>query len=247
MSNENENIGRSGERFHISWVNRLTQVGDQSELLSIGTDVSDRKRAEDCLSKKLKQETLLNQITYQIRQSLDIQEIFKVAVEEIARVFQVSRCYLKIYQEEPTPNFPQQAEHRDCDYANCDTHILWVPEHPYIQKLLERDSALATDNLQEDDLLQALVPVDTQLKSILSIRTSYQEKANGILSLQQCDRPRHWTEDDINLLESVASRIGIAILEAQSPCPSQTTPSGTRSACRAAEDANQPKANFSPT
>ncbi|WP_159787831.1 ATP-binding protein [Sodalinema gerasimenkoae] len=244
LSNENENINRAGERFYISWVNQLTQVGDQSELLSIGTDVRDRKRAEDRLSKKLKQETLLNQITYQIRQSLDIQEMFKVAVEEITKVFQVSRCHLQIYQEEPTPNFPKNAEYRDCDYAYCDTHILWVRENPYVQKLLESDSALATDNLPEDDLLQALVPVDTQLKSILSIRTSYQEKANGILSLHQCDRPRHWTKDDINLLESVASRLGIAIAQANLLAQAKQRQVELEAARRGAEDANQAKSQF---
>lgn len=242
LSNENENINRNGERFYISWVNQLTQVGDQAELLSIGTDVSDRKRAEDSLSKKLKQETLLNQITYQIRQSLDIQEIFKVAVQEITQVFQITRCYLQIHQESPTPNFPKCAEYSV--NINYDDHLLWVPDNPYIQKILESDVALATEDLHEDEVLQTLFPVTTQLKSILSIRTSYQGKANGILSLQQCDRPHHWTEDDINLLESVASRIGIAIAQANLLAQAKQRQVEIEAARRAAEEANQAKSQF---
>ncbi len=244
LSNENENISRTGERFYISWVNQLTQVGDQAELLSIGTDVSDRKRAEDGLARKLKQEKLLNQITYQIRQSLDIHDIFNVAVQEIASVFQVSRCHLQIYQEDPTADFPKCCDYRDSGHSLCPNEQLWSPDNPYIQTLLEQDQAWECDRVDEDEFLKTLFASEADLKSILSIRTSYQGKANGILSLHQCDRYRHWTDDDIKLLESVASRLGIAIAQANLLAQAKQRQGELEAARRAAEDANQAKSQF---
>ena len=225
-------------------MNQLTQVGDQDELLSIGTDVSDRKRAEDSLSRKLEQEKLLNQITYQIRQSLEVQDIFNVAVQEIASAFQTSRCHLQIYQEDPTPNFPQCCEYRDNGNSVCSDEQLWSLDNPYIQRVLEQDQPWACDRLDEDEFLKTLFTSEPDLKSILSIRTSYQGKTNGILSLHQCDRYRHWTEDDVNLLESVASRLGIAIAQANLLAQAKQRQTELEVARRAAEDANQSKSQF---
>jgi PAS domain S-box-containing protein len=244
LSNENENISRDGEQFYISWVNQLTQVGAEAELLSIGTDVSDRKRAEDELARKLKQEKLLNQITYQIRQSLDIHDIFNVAVQEIASVFQVDRCHLQIYQDDPTPDFPQCSDYRRCGNPAYLNQKIWSKDNPYVQTLLTQDCALASDTIQDDPLLKEAFSGEFNLKSVLSIRTSYQEKANGILSLYQCDRDRHWTEEDIQLLESVASRIGIAIAQANLLAQAKQRQVELEAARRAAEEANRSKSQF---
>ncbi|NJR66183.1 MAG: response regulator [Leptolyngbyaceae cyanobacterium CRU_2_3] len=53
------------------------------------------------------------------------------------------------------------------------------------------------------------------LKSMLAIRTSYQQQPNGILGLHQCDRFRTWTEEEIELLEAVADQVGIALAQAR--------------------------------
>ncbi|MCZ0902184.1 GAF domain-containing protein, partial [Microcoleus sp. HI-ES] len=49
---------------------------------------------------------------------------------------------------------------------------------------------------------------------MISVRTSYQGKANGMICLHQYDRPRHWTQEEITLLSAVAAQMGIAIAQA---------------------------------
>ncbi len=51
LHNENENICRSGERVWVTWRNRAlrNEAGEIRELLSIGIDTTDRKRAEEAL------------------------------------------------------------------------------------------------------------------------------------------------------------------------------------------------------
>lgn len=226
------------------WFSAQISPLTKTRVIWVARDISDRKRAEDELACKLKQEKLLNQITYQIRQSLDIHDIFDVAVREIASVFQVNRCYLQIYQDEPTPNFPEFSEYINCNYAYCLKHGGWAKDNSYVQTLLERDNALASDDIQDNALLNDTFSLDLNLKSVLSIRTSYQEKANGILCLHQCDRPRHWTKDDIQLIESVAARIGIAIAQANLLAQAKQRQVDIEAARRAAEDANRSKSQF---
>ncbi|HEY5760523.1 MAG TPA: PAS domain S-box protein [Steroidobacter sp.] len=49
--NTNENMRRNGERVWISWTNRIERDanGDVSAILSVGTDITDRRRAEEKL------------------------------------------------------------------------------------------------------------------------------------------------------------------------------------------------------
>ena len=51
VNNENENLRRNGERVWVTWRNRVLHdpAGETRELLSIGIDTTDRKRAEEAL------------------------------------------------------------------------------------------------------------------------------------------------------------------------------------------------------
>ena len=65
VNNENENVRRDGTRVWISWTNRAIRdsKGNVVEILSVGNDVTRRKRAEDALEKQLKMtQTLLDTI-----------------------------------------------------------------------------------------------------------------------------------------------------------------------------------------
>ncbi len=54
-TNINENIRRNGERVWISWTNKAIRdmKANVVEILSVGNDITERKRAEDALSKNL--------------------------------------------------------------------------------------------------------------------------------------------------------------------------------------------------
>ena len=54
--NVNENMRRNGDRVWISWTNRaiLDQQGEVVEVFSVGSDITDRKRAEEALERQTK-------------------------------------------------------------------------------------------------------------------------------------------------------------------------------------------------
>ncbi|MCZ0901801.1 hypothetical protein ON021_18050, partial [Microcoleus sp. HI-ES] len=74
-------------------------------------DISDRKEAEEALQRQLQKALLLKQITEEIRQSLNAQQIFETAAIQIGQALGVSRCLISTYQDNPLPQFPIVAEY----------------------------------------------------------------------------------------------------------------------------------------
>jgi signal transduction histidine kinase len=50
--------------------------------------------------------------------------------------------------------------------------------------------------------------------SCLAIATCYQDQPNGLIVLQQCDRPRVWSDAEIEFVQQLADQVGTAIAHA---------------------------------
>ncbi|MEG3927326.1 response regulator [Microcoleus sp. T3_D1] len=180
-------------------------------------DITDRKEAEEALQRQLQKALLLKQITQEIRQSLNAQQIFETAAIEIGQTFGVSRCLISTYQDNPLPQFPVVAEYLGVGYGPSGEHDLLAASPAYTKRLMAQDEALASPDVYCDSLLICAHSICTSLnlRSTLAVRTSYQGEPNGAICLHQCDRYRNWTADQVELLESVATQVGIALAQAQ--------------------------------
>lgn len=193
------------------------EAGNPMRIDSIVTDITDRKRAEATLHLQLQQVLLLKQITDEIRQSLDTQQIFTTAVSRIGRAFRANRCLIRTYIAEPVPQIPVVAEYLEPGYDSMVAIPVPVVGNLHAQLLLSQDQAIASPNVYADPTLEAMYEVCRQMrvKSMLAVRTSYQGEPNGTMSIQQCDQVRHWTEDEVELFEAVAAQVGIALAQAR--------------------------------
>ncbi len=170
------------------------------------------------LQKQLQRSLLLGQITQEIRQSLDTQRIFDTTAEQIGQVFMVNRCVIHSYQGGLVPKIPLVAEYLEAGYESIIGLEVPVIDNSYIEQLLAQDRAIASDNIYAEPLLQTNASasrcIRRELKSMLVVRTSYQDEPNGIICLHQCDHYRSWKKDEIELLEAVAQQVGIALAHA---------------------------------
>ncbi len=79
-SNENENIRRDGERVWVRWTNRavLDDAGKVREILAIGNDVTDRRRAEEQQRRSLAKQTALLKATMEILEQHSLEDLLQV-------------------------------------------------------------------------------------------------------------------------------------------------------------------------
>lgn len=185
-------------------------------VLGVSIDITERKQAELALQQQFQRALLLKKITQKIRQSLDSQEIFQTTATQISQAFGVNRCILRTYIAQPSPEIPAVAEYLEPPYSSALNVKIPIAGTPYFEELLIRDRALPVSDICADPRLQAIVRTYRQLeiKSMLAIRTSYQGQPNGAISIHQCDSYRHWSEEEIELLEAVADQVGIALAQA---------------------------------
>ncbi|MEH2130498.1 MAG: PAS domain S-box protein [Nostoc sp.] len=193
------------------------EQGETVGTVGINHDITENKRAKEALQRQLQRTLLLEQITQEIRQSLDSSKIFETAATQIGKAFKADRCLIHSYISDPTPRIPFVAEYNVLP-SHCSMLKLEVPitNNPHAEQIMAQESAIASPNVYVDPLLQAVEPIcrEAGLKSMLSIRTSYQGEPNGAIVLHQCSYFRQWTPDEIELLEAVAAQLGIALAQA---------------------------------
>lgn len=192
-------------------------ISGQRLLGGIAINITDRLKAESALQRQLQQTLLLKQITSAIRSCLDTEQIFQTAVTQIGQAFKVNRCLIHTYIATPIASIPVVAEYLEPGIESILNVEIPISGNLHIQQLLALEQAIASDDVESNPLLQAVAPLCRQIKikSMLAIRTSYQNQPNGIIRLHQCDSFRHWSADEIELLEAVAAQVGLALEQAR--------------------------------
>ncbi|MBD2663730.1 multi-sensor hybrid histidine kinase [Richelia sinica FACHB-800] len=190
--------------------------GQPIRLVGSTKDITEQVEQRQALQKQLQRILLLKKITQKIRQTLDSQEIFETAATEIGQAFGVDRCLIHTYVSDPSPRIPLVAQYVASDYCSVSTLEIPITGNPHAETLIRQDQAIASPNVYQEPLLQAAIPLcqDLNMKSMLSVRTSYQGQPNGVICLHQCSYFRQWTPEDIELVEAVADQLGIALAQA---------------------------------
>ncbi|MGK7944974.1 MAG: response regulator [Microcystaceae cyanobacterium] len=224
----------------------LDSQGKPFQYLAIRFELTKQKEIEEAQQRQLRNMVLLNQITEKIRKSLDPQEIFNIAAEQIGQAFNGSRCVIHTYCSLPTPHFPLVAEYSNLAYCSLSGAAMPLEGNFYAETLLSRDEMVVVEDVFNDPLLANIRPLCQQIgvQSLMGIRTSYQDKPNGAIIIHQCDRTRQWQDEEIELLEAIASQMGIAITQSQLLTQEKTQNHALKSAKQQAEAANLAKSEF---
>ncbi|MDE5074198.1 MAG: ATP-binding protein [Trichodesmium sp. St16_bin4-tuft] len=214
-----------------------TNLLQNKKLLASDSVMSDQeyplvcKPIEIALHQKLEQERLLNQVTAQIRQSLELPEILSTAVKEVRKFIQVDR--LLIYElNNPlllTNNITTVNEQKGSvkyeslvsdkissllglsERKNC----FFIPnsslfEYSKISVHVIADVEVAYEKFPE--LLELMK--QHQIKAKLLVPIIVDQKLWGLLIAHQCSE-REWQDDEKRFLEEIAEHLAIAIYQAQ--------------------------------
>lgn len=185
--------------------------------MGLQMDVTERLKTQLALENQYKKAILLKQITEKIRSQLDRQTIFQTTVSLLGQTLDLDRCMIHTYLADPSPQIPCVAEYLATGIPSIMQFKVPIQGNPHAEKVLSQDRAVVIDDTFSDALMVQSRPICEQLniRSMLAIRTSFENQATGLLVLHQCHQVRHWTTDDVELVEAVATQVGIALAQAQ--------------------------------
>jgi len=148
---------------------------------------------------------MLSQISSKIRKTLNLETIWQETVNSLGKKLDVSRCLL-IY----------------CDAQNQELEVKAEFCKPPFKSILGQKFALNVKSsywqkgisAKEPVIIEEIDPYSLQKKSVLILSTFYQDQRNGIISLEQYDYCRQWSQIEIDLLNKLADQVGTAIAHA---------------------------------
>ncbi len=178
-------------------------------------------KAYRSISAQERRERLINVITAAIRRSLDPEEIFNVAVQELGQAMDVCRCV--VYPCKPTDDYATiKHEYLTSSSLNSLIHQPWpIKGNPLFQAIANgRDAIAIEDTTRAYDIdLAPIQPLASEwyIRSWLMVPIIYQGQLTGMVELHGCGAdPRSWPSEELAMVEAIAAQLGIALIQAES-------------------------------
>jgi signal transduction histidine kinase/DICT domain-containing protein len=175
-------------------------------------------KASKVIADSERKEMAINRITREIRNSLDPEAVLAVAVAELGQNFRNCRCILYRCQEIDTSAV---IEYEYCPQGlnSLQGQIRTLQDNPIIQSALQQDRAV-TINDTERELKPNRGKKNTKkenkdrIYACLLVAIRHQDKVLGMLELHHCESSHQWQKYEVDLVEAIATQIGIALTQA---------------------------------
>ncbi len=208
--------------YHTTIVPIIDDLGIVIKLQGSSRDLTAEKEAIATQLRQTRYRHLLRSLTLKIHQSNEIQEILQTSVQEILKNLQVDRVVLwqlvdrtqKVITESVANNIaplkirslPQNKS--PWQISSIDSRD---PIKAFNQIPLDR-YPLALDALQKEQIISYLnIPICQ-----FSDPDNTNDRQNsiwGILSLHQCHHSRHWTSEEIEILQELTNQFSLALYQ----------------------------------
>ena len=215
---ENYWLAKDGSKCLISWSNTalFDAKGKIEFIIATGIDVTEQRRIWNKLEFQYRQNKLLTEVTDKIRMSIALDEILQTTVTEVQQLLTCDRVLIVEIQPNNTALPISEAILSDLTpmlgYELADPLLMGE----YLAKY-HQGKVLAIDNLAtasiNPDIKQLLRQFQVQAKLVVPILSG--GKLKGLLIAHQCYNPRQWQEPEIQLLNQIADRLGVALSQAQ--------------------------------
>jgi two-component system sensor histidine kinase/response regulator len=202
------------------WLTTLIPLRDEHErtrrIIGTSMNISDRKRTEQALQQQAEREKVLVQMTQRIRQSLNVDEVLDVGVEEVRHYLGIDRVVIYRFSSDWSGRII--AESVSSGSFSILNEIIHDPcfenggYKPYQQGHISTIVNIDTD---------AIAPCHRELLVRLSVRANLVvpilqgTSLWGLLVAHHCSAPRSWQAGEIELLRQLSEQLAIAIQQSQ--------------------------------
>ncbi len=165
------------------------------------------------LSSSHDREHLLNELLMQIKTTLEVGPLIKSTVQKLGQILEVSRCF---FMRNLGNNWRVEEK-----WAVDEFEIYpiirqeWTAFQEYL-KILQQNQPIVLNDIESEALPELAELIEkAQLKSAMVVPVFSGENFVGAIGLNQCDKPRRWSTQEIVFVQSVASHLGLAIRNAE--------------------------------
>lgn len=179
-------------------------------------EICDRQQAELALQQQIEQQKLLSAIAHRIRASLNLDEVLNTTVTEVRQFLRADRVF--IYQFHPDFSGTVVVESVGEDWISAlhaqveDTYFIETRGEEYRKGRLQ-----AVADINQAGLTPCHLDLLAQFQVIANLAVPILQGENlwGLLVANQCAAPRQWQQSEIDLLNQLATQVGIAIQQSE--------------------------------
>ncbi|MBW2487886.1 MAG: response regulator, partial [Deltaproteobacteria bacterium] len=179
-------------------------------------DITERKKMEEetaLLLAETRQRNaelaIINHVVQELTGELDFQKIIDLASQTIGELLKAHTLYIALHDKQAHKiNFPY---YKAGDLQN--KPLSMTPGEGLISKILESGQPLLCETMQQQ--IDAGVVIDTdECETFMGVPIMAGKETLGVLSVQH-PQPSRYTQDDVRLVSTIASNLGIAIENAR--------------------------------
>ncbi|WP_017651243.1 response regulator [Fortiea contorta] len=174
------------------------------------------------LTRTLRQESLLNTVTNTIRSALDYRQILQAIVNTVGHMLEVDVCLLRPFQDERLSE--EGFIYQKANSEENGTALSSFPAASLLaQTVWETREVQVISNVADDERIQRDV-VELRQRSVafatanicssLIVPLICQQELMAVLALHQCQKPRIWRDDEVQLVSMVADQAALALSQA---------------------------------
>jgi PAS domain S-box-containing protein len=167
-----------------------------------------------------KREVLVNRLTMTIRASLSLPEVLSTATRELGTALGASLVHMRLY-DPANPVSPVKHEYvaPNCSSVGAVQVSYDDPIGRYLLSmsgpLVIRDSMNYREGPKNFSAAIRAYARDANVRSQIDYPLIVKGQFRGVLCIQQTDRLRDWTENELSLVNSVAERLAIGMAQAE--------------------------------
>jgi len=183
-------------------------------------------KAYRSIASQERRERLANSITAAFRESLDPDEIFRVAIEQLCLSTGVSRGIIyRCKATDDTATIAYEARREEA-ILSLKGEVWPLQGNPLFQSVAQSQKTVAIANTADPNTADPSIPDLTSLQALiqqwhicswLMVPVIYQGTLLGMVELHHCaTHPYAWTDEDQALVEAIANQLGVALIQAES-------------------------------
>jgi PAS domain S-box-containing protein len=208
--NINENMRRNGERVWIAWTNKMVfdNQGQLVEVLSIGSDITDRKRAEEKLKQRTEELAALNALAHRLGACLSLEELVAAALDPAVYTITPGQALLYVREAD---RLALQGTRPDQLALSCNQASLQIGDC-LCGLALQEGKPIYSNNIHADPRCTLAACKEAGMKSFAALTLISGERLLGVLGLA-------WDhEQDLQaqagFLETIADEVALGLHKA---------------------------------